>query len=221
MQFDLRNVCDFLSTISLTYIDIENQLVTYSLTFPKYKNDIVEHGAKFPMFNVAFYDYVKQYNRIPTQSEYIAHWFVINEQHPSVKMHSIDSDIRYGLECRMNRLYPSLVRDIHFALLLKSKVKGKDSIIFYDINMDLENDIDVGIIINKKCYALNLYINTDRSMAFRSKKVFRHNRFDNVQYLELPKQRTTSHMVGNFYLYGIDELKLVNQKLKDLTRVES
>lgn len=216
MDLLLPDIENFLDKTVLTYQAIEEQIINYKLVFPKYYNDTVEYKEKFPMFNISFYNYIEIYQRIPTQDEFISHWFDENKNNATLLKYTNDDDVRYGLECRIKRLYPSLVRDIHFSLLLKSKVKS--GYIFYDKKMDIENDIDVGIVVNNNIYALNLFIDTDRSNSFRAKKVYRHSRFDNVNYIEYPKKRTTSTMVGSFYLYGIPELKDINEKLKQIAK---
>ena len=217
MNLNISNINNFLDKIRITSDDVEGQIKGFILYCPKYRNDIVEKKEKFPIFVTSFYKLIGQINRIPNQEEFFNFYMNENANNDTIIKYKNDDDVIWGLECRIRRLYPSLVRDIHLALFLKKHIRNNNCYIFYDIEMDLNNDIDVGIILNRNSiYALNLYIKTERSENFRNNKTRRHTHFDNVKYLEYPKKRITDNMIGMFYLYGMTELRDINSKLKEL-----
>ena len=56
-------------------------------------------------------------------------------------------------------------------------------------------------------FAINLFTKTKRAFQGRSKKVNRHTKFDNVEYVELPVEFKGSYECGVFFLYRKKEYK--------------
>jgi hypothetical protein len=112
-----------------------------------------------------------------------------------------------GLQARVYRTYPSLIRDLHFCLFMKEKaLLRSNAIVIYNIDLDIEEGIDILLEFKDKLYGINLYTNTSRAIHARTLKSKRHNPFQNVNYVELPVPFKGSKEVGQFFLYGEREL---------------
>ena len=191
-----------LGYLQLSAKDIVSQIVNYHLTFPQVRDKRVEWGIHFPPFINAFYNYVHQKRRIPTQEEYFQFYLKVNSDFFSDGR--FDQTIYRGLQARLYRTYPSLVRDIHFNKLLESSNRGYE--IVYNLDLDLAYDIDAMLIKDGQYWAACLYTQTRRGNFARAKKVYRHTRFLNVNYVEFPVELEDNRKVGEFFLYGEPEI---------------
>lgn len=191
-----------LGYLQLSAGDIVSQIENYHLVFPQVRDRRVEWGIHFPPFINAFYNFVHQNKRIPTQEEYFQFYIGVNQSF--FTSGRFEQGIYQGLQARLNRTYPSLVRDIHFNKLLEENNRGYE--IVYNLNLDLAFDIDAMLIKDGKFWAACLYTQTRRGNIARGKKVYRHTRFDNVQYVEFPVELRDDKKVGEFFLYGEAEL---------------
>ena len=211
MQLDHHNFPCQLHKWQISYGDIESQLLNYDLNFPTLRLKQVEFGYKFPSFIKAFYQYVNIKQRVPNQKEFWEYYMA-----PLISNSDIlkDDQTRLGLKARVYRTYPSLVRDLHFAKFLKAVIKP-NATIQYNLALDQNHGIDVLLLWQKSYFAINLYVHTARAFEAREHKEYRHKRFDNVEYIELPVQFDHAKVVGDFFLYGpnqIDDLRSILTK---------
>jgi hypothetical protein len=206
----LSNLNNELNNYNIEYLDIEKQIKSYSLKFIQIRNKQVEWGMKFPMFVPAFYLSMKDNNIvIPSQNSFWLYYLNLNKNWFNSR--DLSAQVLNGLKARVYRTYPSLIRDLHFAKYLQNKIS--DSEIIYDMDLDIKDGIDLLVIKDNKINAINLFTDTRRAYKGRSKKVFRHKNYENVNYLELPVQFMGSNKVGEFFLYGNRELQQILREI--------
>ena len=206
----LREYPNLLDQIEFDYVFVEERISDYPLKFSQVRNKKVEWGMRFPIFLESFYDYVLKNQDIPKQLEFFKYYLSSNTVFFSENR--LGEGIMEGLKARIYRTYPSLVRDIHFALFLKSKIKRGQ--VIYNQRLDVEEGIDLIIEHGGRYYAVNLYTDTKRAYAGRDRKNYRHTKYSNVNYLELPVEFRGSKSIGNFFLYAEREMKKLNQLFK-------
>lgn len=191
-----------LGLLHLTSTDIERQIVSYTLSFPSTRIREVEKGIKFPQFVKAFYNFIYKNEKVPTQQEFFDFYLAVNHDHFAAANYS--NEIINGLRARVFRTYPSLVRDFHFNKVLTEKALGYE--IVYNSALDIEHDIDTLLVRDGKYWAACLYTQTTRANIARNWKMYRHERFSNVQYIEFPVTLDDKSKLGDFFLYGDREL---------------
>src|SRR5690554_4897780 len=168
--------------IKLTVSQIEHQIRNFELSFSTVRNRDVEWKMKFPMFVPAFYNFVLIKNSIPTQNEYWSHYLLVNSRW--FELEKLSSVHLNGLQARVFRTYPSLIRDIHFSKYVYSQLN--QCIVIYNQKLDIEEGIDLLVIHNDVYFAFNLFTDTNRAYSGRFKKNNRHINFENVEYIDLP-----------------------------------
>lgn len=207
MNILIEDYYNVLDDIKLTSKDIESQLREINLFFDKFIDVEVENDNKLPPVITYFYDFVKTNNKIPKQfdlwKEYKKNVYVSQIIKNPIKNEALKS--------RIFRIYPSLVRDIHFAILLKEK--SKNCTVIYNNELDFFIGIDILISYKDKLYGINLYVNTERAKLYRGKKYNRHSKTDNVISIDIPVNFEDSYRVKDFYLYGKKEIELIKNKL--------
>ena len=200
-----------LQLVNLDHSAIEMQIKKFQLVFIQIRNKRVEWGMKLPMFVPVFYKYISEHNdTIPTQEQY---WTYFKSQNQTwFSQNQIDGDTLVAIKARLFRTYPSLVRDIHFAKLLSSKLKKSE--VVYNTDLDIKEGVDLLVLNQDKKYAINLYTDTKRAHEARSKKENRHQIYTDVTYLEIPVNFKGSVQLGQFFLYGEREITTIIQALK-------
>lgn len=206
---EISDYPNFLDHETLESKDVCNIIKKYSLSFPQTRNKQVEWGIEFPMFLTPFYKYIYQQKNILTQDGFFEYYYSENSEY--FKKSNFSSEIIEGLKARVYRTYPSLVRDLHFSLFVKENLKEVKAV--YNRKLDIEEGIDLLLIKNDVLYGINLYTDTRRAHYGREKKVFRHTKFDNVNYIELPVEFKGSVECGAFFLYGEKELNKIIKEL--------
>lgn len=205
LLYNSNNYPNLLDLIKLTHNEIQEQIAEYKLTFPKIRNYKVEWEIRFPSFVRAFYGYIYKIGRIPTQEKFYNFYIELNKSF-FIK-NTFSDDMLLALKARLYRMYPSLVRDIHFNLYLKENLQ--DYLVIYNINLDMENDIDILIKREDICWALSLFTNTRRGKSGRKVKEKRHQLFNNIRYYEVPIDLSSCKTLGDFMLYGENEYKKI------------
>lgn len=203
-ESDYNSLFDF---VNFDLDEVEEYLCGYELNFLPVRSDYVEWGEKFPMFADSFYRFVYNNKIIPTQHYFWQQYIDDNRQ----ALGSYPNDVITALQARAYRSYPSLVRDIHFGIMLKDRLPAER--VIYNRKLDVEMGIDIMLVYRSKNYGINLYIKTNRSFEGRRKKELRHVPFSNVAYLNL-EAAFNSHKVGDFYLYGTTEYDLLTKMLQ-------
>lgn len=202
---DINEFDNLLDKIYLTSNDIEETVRNYKLSFMQCRNHDVEHKIQFPMFLNCFYENILINQKVLDQNDFANAYVKLNLEW--IKKQNFSNDIISGLKARIFRTYPSLVRDLHFSLMLKESCQYQN--VIYDIKLDTVYGIDILIKQQEKLFGVNLYTNTKNANEFRNNKLKRHLRFEDVNYIELPVSFNGSNKCGDFYLYGIREFNLL------------
>jgi len=205
---DMKNELD---NIKLTSKQIEEQISGYSLSFLPIRRHDIEWGMKFPMFIPAFYKYITEQGIIPQQVEFWEQYDDDNKSDPIIQQLNLEQ--REALKARVFRTYPSLVRDIHFALLLRES--GEFDEVIYNQDLDITQGIDLVVIHIENIYVVNLFIDTQRAHEGRYKKQFRHEKLKVTKNIELPVDFKGSKECGSFFLYSTRELKMLQEMILD------
>lgn len=192
-----------LGYIRISSNEIRNSICNFKLDFIDYRNSDAEWEIKFPPFVRAFYNYIAKWGKVPTQKAFYD--FYLRYYAPFFAANTFGPDVMKGLKARVFRTYPSLVRDLYFNKYLEEQLPQYS--VLYNINLDLEKDIDTMIVKDGKYWAACLYTETRRANNARGKKVYRHKRFDNVNYIEFPVEMCDERKVGEFFLYGEAEMQ--------------
>ncbi|MFW6009109.1 MAG: hypothetical protein ACOCP8_07590 [archaeon] len=197
-----------LDDIDLQVEDIERQIKKYNLTFPSLKRNDIENKMRFPYFVNEFYNFIDEHKKIPMQCELYSFY---KNKHRDIIDKLKDGQLP-GLKARIYRAYPSYIRDLHFAKLLRKKTCFEK--VIYNLELDVKDGIDILIKHNNKKYAINLYVKTDRSKYYRKKKNNRHKEHNFIN-IDLPIGFEDSYKLGEFYLYSYrDIVRLFNFILK-------
>ena len=200
---------NLLSHVSLSAATVEGQIGEYRLQFLPQRNAEVEWQIKFPTFLKPFYKYVWQNAVIPSQSVYWDYYLTQNNDFFNISAFS--DEIMDGLQARVFRTYPSLVRDIHFVFCLHEDLSNAQ--VLYNTHLDVAQGIDVLIAHQQQFWAFNLYTPTRRAQESRTKKQFRHAPFTNVQYVEFPVTFDAKRQIGDFFLYGRPEIERIKTQI--------
>jgi hypothetical protein len=205
-SFELDNYSNFLDYLKFSNQDIEEKIKTYSLNFISVKDPEVEYKIKFPPFLIPFYGFIYLKNNIPNQEDFYEYY--MSENYEFFNEKKFTDKILYGLKARLYRTYPSLIRDVHFLTFINENLSTHN--VLYNTKLDMVEGIDLMISSPSGLYyAINLYTNTRLSLMNRRKKMYRHTKFENVNYIELPVNFNGSNKCGDFYLYGTNELELI------------
>lgn len=206
---DYPNIIDHLPfSVDKITTDVQG----YDLEFPKDKDHDVEWKIDFPIFVDAFYKFVYTYRRVPAQDEYFDYYLQVNSGYFETKIWEgrkvLDTArLMICLRARVYRMYPSLVRDLHFVYYAHENMI--DCNILYNRKLDTQYGIDVLIERNKELFACCLYTDTARANMTRNGKKQRSVSFDNVTYVEMPLDMHTADRCGKFYLYGDEQIEYV------------
>jgi hypothetical protein len=205
----IKNNTNFLSMLKFTLSEMEELLQIYSLKFLSDKNPETEWKIKFPTFAPQFYETTFRHNIVPTQEKFWNSW---SRRYKNNEILTSLSDVqRKGLKARVYRTYPSLVRDLHFALLLRDSHKFDD--VIYNIKLDVKYGIDLIVIHKQKIFAVNLFTDTKRAANARKYKANRHPEVTDAIKIDLPVRFKGSKKVGDFFLYSQRELSALENEI--------
>jgi hypothetical protein len=205
---DLNNYPSDLKGYDTSYITLERALKDMRLSFLPDFNIRIEESIPFPPFIGSFYNFVKENNRPPGPIEFINFYVISHRQ--LLNSFNFSCEELYAAEARLRRLYPSLIRDLHFTLLLKAELPNAK--VIFNQTLDIKHDIDVLIEYKGKYYGLILFINTKNATSWREVKDDRHVVFENVEYIEIQKEKHTNKC-GDFWLYGLGDIDKVKRKI--------
>lgn len=161
---------------------LERLVENYSLVFLNLRDPQAERG-RFPSFIGAFNRSMEESGTVPTQDEFIADY---------ARFHDIQ--VTQGLEARMRRTYPSLVRELHARLMATE--------IFPETKYSLDDDlagVDLTIRHNGEEHYIHLFVDTKRSNHFRMAKDNRHA-FEG-SHIDVSLNLSSGRKVGQFLFY--------------------
>ena len=161
------------------------QIRDYKVEFPKEYNDKIENFVRLPKFVIYFWNYVINKQQIPTQEQFKDGY--INSKVVQKVISNFDLIEIEGLRCRLNRVFPSLVRDLILSLQLRENkiLKDNEAGIRYNIQLDLKG-IDILVIYRGIYYGVRCFADTPRSRDYKSIKPERTPDFTNVTYIDSP-----------------------------------
>lgn len=211
----MRQIKDYqnenlLNAIKFTSVDVEQAVSDYPLEFDDVKNKKIEWDIKFTPFIMVFYRMVLREQRVPLQNDFIEEYLYINRNEHSVK--SLSGEERRALKARLKRTYPSLVRDLHFALLL-SENQQIDYVVYHP-EPDVRYGIDLLTGYSGEHFAVHLFIKTKRSFTGRNKKKTRHPVLEKLYTVELPLPPGKNQSVSKIKLYSKRDAELLIEKMK-------
>jgi len=191
-----------LNKIDLSLKELEGKLKDIDLNFISTKRKDVEYGIRFPLFVRSFYDYIEEYSMLPSQKDFFDYYIENNQNSKNIQ--KLDIDQLGGLKARLYRVYPSFIRDFHFAKTLEEKTPLDE--VIYNVKLDTKDGIDVLVRENGIHYAISLYTNTRRANIARVKKIDHRDDKDDYIYIELPLNFKGAKEVGDFFVYGKREM---------------
>ena len=179
------------------------------------KDEAVE-AFKLPPIALTFYSLIYEMGNIPTDDLLIEEYFkqeyfnyvpdgkieVCYESEPTIL--SME-----GIMARVQRTYPSLIRDLHFYLLLLES--NRFEAVRYSFLDDYAGKVDIRVKYNGTWYNVGLMLGTKRSFWYKFKKQFRHKNVD-VIYLELFDE--DAKFCGDFKLFTEKHIDMLMDNLK-------
>jgi hypothetical protein len=208
---DIKNFDSIFNHVDVNSKKIEEQIINFKLVFSSVRNQIVEWKMRLPTFLDSFYRFLYKNSRIPTQEEF---WFSYQQDNKKYfSSNNFDDETMLGIKARLYRTYPSFVRDIHFICYVREKIEGN---VIYNRKLDVNHGIDMLIEHKNKLFGVNLYTATKISVGVRNNKQNRHEKHENVEYIELPIEFKGSHPCGDFFLYGEKEYHLLINELNTI-----
>ena len=211
-----------LKEMEITSRIIEKQLskVKYSGQNRKLSSEVEK--ARLPPFALAFYKLVFEFGKIPTEKEltdyYQAKYFTPKDDKNlkcfyGGKSITIDKE---GLEGRLMRTYPSLIRDFHFYLKC-TECKLFDEVT-YSLSSDYFEGIDLCIKYKEETFSVSMFIDSQRAKLYKEKKYKRHNYSDKNEIILVIDLKKSSNRVSNFSLYSDEILIELISKIKDANK---
>lgn len=196
--------------IDLSSSKIEFTIKNYDYSGEGKERDREVENLKMPSMALCFYSYVFKKGVIPTEEEFINfylshHAFIpVDSNNIIVSYNGITKKVsRSGIEARLLRTYPSIIRDIHFYYLL-SESKLFDGV-YYSFENDYYNMIDIKVLYKEKWFNIGLLYDSYNSEQYREKKQKRHSTKEEVLYIKLSRDKCKR--CGKFYLYTEEHVK--------------
>jgi hypothetical protein len=193
-----------LAAVPYTADQLARLVAGYSLHFSPIKDQTVEWQVAWPSFVYTFHRHL---HPLPTQPQFWEAYVADNE--PFFRQRPLSPPEQQALQARVYRTYPSLVRDLHFALFLREHLAH----VLYNPQLDVEEGVDLMVAVHGRLFALNLYTDTKRAHDGRQRKQSRHTPFTDVTYLELPVSLHGAIRAGSFLLYGPREWRQLQHLL--------
>lgn len=185
--------------IEISTADIEKQIAFYKLEFDSLKDDQIEWRYQPPAFVLAFAQFVEQYQRIPAPKEFQSYY--IENNHAALQEYFdqwLDAPTRNwkkrALMARLQRAYPSFVRDFYFCALLRENGVAAE----YNATRDVEGGVDLIVSNAGRTLQIHVYLDSPRSKQGRAKKERRHS--FNGEHLDMILCRDECKRVGDFWL---------------------
>jgi hypothetical protein len=195
--------------VVLSAHEIEEQVKNFHLRFLPLRDERIEWGMKLPMFVDTFNFLIAKNSKVPSQDEFVDAYFQDNASGLTNVLSN--QTLREGLEARLRRTYPSLVRDIHFESLLREN--GLD--VTHDPHSDVFGGVDHVINYQGHVFHIHCYVDTRAGRYGRRIKNRRHD-FQGI-HLNVPMtlDAQTSKSVGDFYLYSEKHVDYLLELMKD------
>jgi len=200
---------------NISIIDLEEQIsqILYAPATGEKSTDA--ENAKVPPFIQVFYFLFFSYLKIPTENDFwktYLTWVGGEDENGEVEIEGAKYKSE-GLKNRLNRTYPSLIRDLHFLFLLDASQKFEQ--VDYSMDRDYYNGLDLKVTHNKKEAYISLFIDTSRSRYFKQKKTKRHD-YSTVHEIEFIVDFSSLTEVGSIYVLNQSHIKLLENMLYEI-----
>lgn len=193
--------------------DIEKQIAGYTLRFDSLKDDEVEWRFQAPAFIPAFVELVERLQCLPSQVEYARYYIEKNRETLRAEFArkwsdaSVRNQKKRALIARLERAYPSFVRDIYFLALLRENGLAVD----YDPIQDVEGGVDLIVSHAERKVQVHVFLDSPRANQGRAKKDKRHAFVG--KHLDVTLRREDSKRVGQFWLPTLEHVQQVKRSL--------
>lgn len=203
--------------LTLTCETLEDKIKYYKYEGERQVKDEKVENLLLPPIALTFYSLVYEMNDIPSPDlvieEYLnqeCYFGYLPEEKVEVNYNDILTVVSLeGLIARILRTYPSLVRDLHFYLMVEES--GLFEAVKYSFIDDYKNKIDIKVLYKGQWHNVGLLLGSKRSLFYRFKKKFRHKPVD-VIYIELDKK--DAQWVGDYMLYTNNHINELWRKIK-------
>ena len=194
---------------TLSATQLEERLQQFQYCGENLPKDSAVEDTKLPPFALILYSYLFTYDDFPSPEglvedylnqeyfEYLPDGKIQVNYNNRSAIYSLD-----GIVARIQRAYPSFVRDFHFYLLAKES--GLFENVRYSFADDYYKKTDIHVQYKGKWHAVGLMLASKRSFFYKIKKQFRHGP-GKVIYIELDPD--CSKQCGDFYLYTDDHVQ--------------
>lgn len=192
--------------VSLTSEEIEKQVKT--IKYANYTDRSAEGRSPYP-FVYAFYHIIKRFKNIPYQE---AFWrgYLFDLKRNGINIDDKSEAYQKGLKARVvSRAFPSLIREFHFATLIKECLDPQRYTVFYNEDLDLEKGIDILVYNTESNQFLAICILQKTKISEKELKRKRKKRDRRIQYLEFQKDINKSTKGIQLYCKE-DALKLID-----------
>ena len=202
--------------------DLTSQELEKKIGYLKYegenliKDEQVE-AFKLPPIALTFYSLVYETGNVPTADtlieEYLNQPYFAYVNNGTVEVFYESEPLLLSLDgiiARIQRTYPSLIRDLHFYLLLYES--GYFEAVRYSFVDDYAGKVDIKVKYKNKWYNIGLLLGSKRSLWYKFKKQFRHKKTD-VIYLEL--YENDSKICGDFKLFSEQHIQELLKKIQN------
>lgn len=207
----------------LTSKEVEEQIRTYNYSdiyeavkgASAGKNSLAE-SIHFPPINIVFYAYIFLEGKVPSPIELIGSYYGYYKNElildGDIVKYAGDSIKKIDIDARLLRTYPSLVRDIHFYLLLvESEIFDE---VRYSTTADLKGK-DIIVKLGDKTAAISLMVGTNRSRKYkRIKNAYRHS-YD-LPEIVLQLDLSSAAACGDFLIYRESDVHEIKYSVVNL-----
>jgi hypothetical protein len=195
--------------------DLEDQISSIDYIPASDTKDAMFENSKFPPFIQVFYFLFFKALKIPSEKEFWETYlsWVGGENIKGEIVFDGQNYSSIGIKNRLNRTYPSLIRDLHFLYLLDASKRFES--VDYSMERDYFNGLDLKLVHGHHAYFISIFIDTSRGNYYKKKKANRHN-YSSVTEIELKVDFNSLFKKGSIYLLNtshIEQLEtLLNEK---------
>ncbi len=192
--------------------EIETQIARYALHFDAVKDKDVEWKIRAPHFIPPFIELLDKHARVPTQTEYVNYYMQTRGaavQTEFARFADEERDHKYrALIARLERAYPSFVRDLYLLALLRENNVAAE----YDVQQDVEGGVDLLVTHNGQTAQLHAYLDSPRGQRGRARKETRHQYTG--KHVDLALKRDEMKRVGAFWLPTLEHVERIRRELE-------
>jgi len=204
--------------ISIPSEKIEKQIQNLKVRFLPNKSKKIEDKVKIPSFVKVFLYYINKKNKLPTQEEFAKLFLQAttkNDKYYTPK----NFEEKKALKARIYRVYPSLIRELHFIRKIYEDDFFEETI--YNFELDLRKGFDLVVKTGKVYYGLKIFVSTRRSHMYLDKKKYRQDNDVELYKLNVPfnfKDRPKNNK-SDIFLYEDEDIKnIYGQIIKHLSK---